>query len=223
VRRFKSGLGRNILHHRTLRSAVAYNVAMWNRIAEEIDGSRSIEELAGNLIGPELWERPAISPTAERPARREERAVFVEEDSRLAHYNLRAPLGLGAAAILILSMAAVPGLTSEDSEFILRDREELASVSPFLEHGRQFERNEEGYFVGELGRTWDFVATNDRKSEAIAIGAHFASLGTEHVTLLGPNRVIEALYEDDRLKILLPRPARDLPDKEVSLQPKPRE
>lgn len=52
VREFKESLGSDILHPRVLAAAVAYNVAMWNRVAAEIDSSRSIDELAEGLFVP---------------------------------------------------------------------------------------------------------------------------------------------------------------------------
>jgi len=43
-------------------AAVRYNVAMWNQVAAEIDGSRSIEELAADLLATEVGELPAPLP-----------------------------------------------------------------------------------------------------------------------------------------------------------------
>lgn len=50
VRRYKEELGRDVLHPRVLAAAVAYNVAMWNEVANEIESSRSIEQLTEDLL-----------------------------------------------------------------------------------------------------------------------------------------------------------------------------
>jgi hypothetical protein len=50
VRRYKEELGAGLLHPRVLAAAVAYNVAMWNHTAGEIDSSRAIEQLAEELF-----------------------------------------------------------------------------------------------------------------------------------------------------------------------------
>jgi hypothetical protein len=52
VRRYKEELGRDLLHPRVLAAAVAYNIAMWNHVAAEIDSSRAIEQLAEELFDP---------------------------------------------------------------------------------------------------------------------------------------------------------------------------
>ena len=106
-------------------------------------------------------------------------------------------------------MVAVPSLIDADRRAVRQGRAELLKISPFLERGRQFERNEKIYFVGEVGRTWDFVATDERQREAAAIGAHFEGLGTFHTTLLNADNVIVAQYEGGELKLLVGRPPRE--------------
>ncbi len=54
VRNFKQELGSNVLQPRVLAVAIAYNAAMWNRVAAEIDSSRSVEELlTEGLLAPD--------------------------------------------------------------------------------------------------------------------------------------------------------------------------
>jgi hypothetical protein len=74
VRRYKEELGSAILHPRILPAVVAYNVAMWNHVAELIEGSRSIDHLADELLGAEL--PPGPQPTrAVRPEPGEDEAA----------------------------------------------------------------------------------------------------------------------------------------------------
>lgn len=51
MRGYKEKLGRGLLHPRVLAGAIAYNVAMWNRVADLIAGGRAIDHLAGELLG----------------------------------------------------------------------------------------------------------------------------------------------------------------------------
>ncbi|MBW2229103.1 MAG: hypothetical protein JRH17_01880 [Deltaproteobacteria bacterium] len=70
VRRYKEELGSGILHPRVLAASIAYNVAMWNHTAAEIDSSRAIEQLAEELFseqGP--TPRPAISQASPAQAK----------------------------------------------------------------------------------------------------------------------------------------------------------
>jgi hypothetical protein len=51
IRRYKENLGSRVLHPRILKAAVSYNVSMWNRVAGLVDGGRSIDCLADDLLG----------------------------------------------------------------------------------------------------------------------------------------------------------------------------
>lgn len=51
MRQLKEEIGHGIFHPRVLEASVSYNVAMWNRVADLIEGSRSIDMLAGDLFG----------------------------------------------------------------------------------------------------------------------------------------------------------------------------
>ena len=53
IRRFKDELGSRILYPRVLAAAVAYNVAMWNRLADLIEGGRTLDRLAEELLAVE--------------------------------------------------------------------------------------------------------------------------------------------------------------------------
>ncbi|RLE20537.1 MAG: hypothetical protein DRJ50_10600, partial [Actinobacteria bacterium] len=50
VRRCKEEFGSCLLHPSVLSASVKYNIAMWNHVAAEIDSSRSIDELASDLL-----------------------------------------------------------------------------------------------------------------------------------------------------------------------------
>ncbi len=51
LRRYKESIGSRVLHPRILKAAVSYNVSMWNRVAGLVDGGRSIDCLADDLLG----------------------------------------------------------------------------------------------------------------------------------------------------------------------------
>jgi hypothetical protein len=50
IRTQKRNLGRHILHPRILSCTVAYNVAMWNQVAVQIDSTMAIDQLADDLL-----------------------------------------------------------------------------------------------------------------------------------------------------------------------------
>jgi hypothetical protein len=52
IRHYKAELGSRILHPRVLAAVVDYNVAMGNQLAGLIEGSRSMDLLADDLLGP---------------------------------------------------------------------------------------------------------------------------------------------------------------------------
>lgn len=58
MRALKEEIGEGVFHPRVLSASVSYNVAMWNRVADLLEGSRSIDLLAGDLFAesPELAE-----------------------------------------------------------------------------------------------------------------------------------------------------------------------
>ncbi len=62
VRQCKEEFGAQLLHPSVLMASVKYNVAMWNQLAAEIDSSRSIEELASDLLLTEIGEMPVPLP-----------------------------------------------------------------------------------------------------------------------------------------------------------------
>jgi len=62
IRRCKEDLGVQMLHPGVLMAAMKYNVAMWNQVAAEIDSSRSIEELASDLLAADEGELPMPLP-----------------------------------------------------------------------------------------------------------------------------------------------------------------
>jgi hypothetical protein len=64
IRHYKAELGSRILHPRVLAAVVDYNVAMGNQLAGLIEGSRSMDLLADDLLAPiepESWAAPAQS------------------------------------------------------------------------------------------------------------------------------------------------------------------
>jgi len=67
IRRYKEKLGSRVLHPRILKAAVSYNVSMWNRVAGLVDGGRSIDCLADDLLGSEPAEE-GLDPIAPPPS-----------------------------------------------------------------------------------------------------------------------------------------------------------
>jgi len=65
MRQLKEQSGRGLLHPRALTAAVAYNVAMSNQVAGVVDGSRSIDRLAEDLL--EGADSDAASATSSTP------------------------------------------------------------------------------------------------------------------------------------------------------------
>jgi hypothetical protein len=63
IRRYKEQLHAQLIHPRVFSAAVAYNVAMWNRVAGLIEGSRSIDRLADELLDVE-GPAPGAAPVA---------------------------------------------------------------------------------------------------------------------------------------------------------------
>lgn len=352
VRRYKETLGRNILHPRVLATAVAYKVAMWNRVAAEIDSSRAIEQLADSLLDldasqplPVVESGEAVSElltsksferllaalqarvtgSANRDVeakwiidaleleslRAEEVAAFSGEEADEATRLMRAALLVGLlmrrrsalddalrvleidpdtlatecvdslvtrmselarvrfaegnyglafrlsevkthslsphavrrspsssdaldarspapsvrsvamyrfrelleelpswpvvlAFMLVLGVVLLPSLASRHEEEIAK-RQELARISPFLEWGRNVGEGENRSFAGHLGRTWDYLDTEERHRIATEIGEHFARLGTRHVVLKDVHRRIVVEYKDHAFKLLVPR------------------
>ncbi len=62
ARQCKEEFGGQLLHPSVLMASVKYNVAMWNQLAAEIDSSRSIEELASDLLLNDVGEMPVPLP-----------------------------------------------------------------------------------------------------------------------------------------------------------------
>jgi hypothetical protein len=58
IRAYKRELGSRILEPRVLEAAVAYNVAMWNRMAGLVEGSRLLDRLADDVLAADRGARP---------------------------------------------------------------------------------------------------------------------------------------------------------------------
>jgi hypothetical protein len=67
IRGFKENLGAGVLHPRVLAAVVHYNVAMANRVAGIVEGSRLLDRMAEELLGEAA--RPAAGPETRGPAR----------------------------------------------------------------------------------------------------------------------------------------------------------
>lgn len=63
VRRCKEEFGAHLLHPSVLMASVKYNIAMWNHVAAEIDSSRSIEELASDILSADEMPMPVPGST----------------------------------------------------------------------------------------------------------------------------------------------------------------
>jgi hypothetical protein len=60
IREYKKELGLRILHPRVLSAAVRYNVAMSNRVTGLVEGSRTIDRLADDLLAPPATEEAPV-------------------------------------------------------------------------------------------------------------------------------------------------------------------
>jgi hypothetical protein len=60
IRQYKKELGLRILHPRVLSAAVRYNVAMSNRVTGLLEGSRTIDRLADDLLAPPASEESPV-------------------------------------------------------------------------------------------------------------------------------------------------------------------
>ncbi|MBW2275207.1 MAG: hypothetical protein JRG96_18225, partial [Deltaproteobacteria bacterium] len=114
VRRYKEELRSKILHPQVLATVVAYNVAMFNCVAAEIDSSRAVDDLAKELFDPET-EAEAAAPSSVSGAEILGSRVFEELVAALrAKVIGKTPEpGPAGRAVAPLSLAA---LRAEDAE-----------------------------------------------------------------------------------------------------------
>lgn len=80
MRSVKETVGSGVFHPRVLLAIVTYNVAMWNRVNELIEGGDAIDELAVELFGEVLEEavsdRASVDPQTSAEAPRLDRPAF---------------------------------------------------------------------------------------------------------------------------------------------------
>lgn len=64
IRKYKKELGLRILQPRVLSAAVRYNVAMSNRVAGLLEGGRTIDRLADDLLAPPATEKSPVASSS---------------------------------------------------------------------------------------------------------------------------------------------------------------
>ncbi|MBW2420496.1 MAG: hypothetical protein JRH19_18285, partial [Deltaproteobacteria bacterium] len=126
VRRYKEELRSKILHPQVLATVVAYNVAMFNCVAAEIDSSRAVDDLAKELFDPET-EAEAAAPSSVSGAEILGSRVFEELVAALRAKVIGKPPEPGPAgrAVAPLSLAA---LRAEDAEIFSGEESDEAVV-----------------------------------------------------------------------------------------------
>jgi len=129
VRSFKEDLGADVLQPRILAAAVTYNAAMWNRVAAEIDSSRSIEQLTEGLLAPDsatsLTPTAATSPATEVIGSEAFRRLVAALDARVAGRDSSDALASHAVAPL-----ALESIRGEDAD--LFDGEEADEATGLM-------------------------------------------------------------------------------------------
>ena len=78
-------------------------------------------------------------------------------------------------------------------------KQELSRISPHLESGHRSDEGGMERFVGVLNTGWDHLSTEQRRVEALSIGARFDELGVEGVVLLDRFQRLQVSYSGGRL------------------------
>jgi len=151
MRDLKDEIGNGIFHPRVLAASVAYNVAMWNRVADLLEGSRSIDLLANDLF----------AEASEAPAGKEESGAVAEE--RAARELLATK---GFARLVRAVGARLRGGSTDD---LAADRCAVAASREALRPAEVevFDRSAEGDEIAELSRSAIVVGLVLRNAAAL--------------------------------------------------------
>jgi hypothetical protein len=88
-------------------------------------------------------------------------------------------------------------------------KQDLSRISPYLESGHRSHEGGTSRFVGMLNPGWDRLTTEQRRADALLIGAHFDELGVRGVVLLDRFQRLQVSYARGSLIELAPNdPAR---------------
>ncbi|MBW1684821.1 MAG: hypothetical protein JRS35_07115 [Deltaproteobacteria bacterium] len=121
IRTYKEELGSRILEPRVLEAAVAYNVAMWNRMAGLLEGSRLLDRLADDVLAADRSAR-AREPLAPGESVFDSRAFETLVSSLRARVKGDAPEADAAGRVVsmfdlgTLSPAEIEALESDDED-----------------------------------------------------------------------------------------------------------
>jgi hypothetical protein len=121
IRTYKEELGSRILEPRVLEAAVAYNVAMWNRMAGLLEGSRLLDRLADDVLAADRSARPR-EPLAPGESVFDSRAFEALVTSLRARVKGNAPEADAAGRVVsmfdlgTLSPAEIEALESDDED-----------------------------------------------------------------------------------------------------------
>jgi hypothetical protein len=121
IRAYKEELGSRILEPRVLEAAVAYNVAMWNRMAGLLEGSRLLDRLADDILAADR-SAPAREPLAPGGSVFDSRAFEALVSGLCARVRGDAPDG--DAAGRIVSMFDLGSLSPAEIEALEVDDED---------------------------------------------------------------------------------------------------
>ena len=121
IRTYKEELGSRILEPRVLEAAVAYNVAMWNRMAGLLEGSRLLDRMADDVLAADRSARPR-EELAPGESVFDSRAVAALVSSLRARVKGNAPEADAAGRVVsmfdlgTLSPAEIEALESDDED-----------------------------------------------------------------------------------------------------------
>jgi hypothetical protein len=193
IRDYKRRLGARILHPTVMAAAIAYNVAMGNRLAQIIEGHRALDAFADTLLGP----ASADEEGAGRAAIRAAALVAPRRKRRLSRlfWQVLANVGL---TLLLLTLAV--SLWPRSPVNVL----EAADLSPHLIAGYVSENDGNQHFVGTVGDSWEGLDLPERRRVVARIAARLEGRGVGSVVLVDPKRRIQARHEADALLWVTP-------------------
>jgi hypothetical protein len=112
-----------------------------------------------------------------------------------------------AAAFLVLWFVLLAFLLWPSSDADSFSKQDLSQISQYLESGHRSDEGGTARFVGMLNTGWDRLSTEQRRADALHIGARFDEFGVKGVILLDRFQRLQVSYRDRTLVELTPNPA----------------
>jgi hypothetical protein len=188
---YKRRLGVRRLHPEVMAAAVAYDVAMANRLAELREGHDFQDALAETVFGAD-----AAGPAAAKPAR--PTRVVAQPTARQARrsrlfWHALATVGLSVGLVVLAAL-----LWQRPSVRVLAV-DSATAISPHLVAGYLSGDDGMPHFVGTLGDSWGPLPLPERRLVVARISARLESDGVQNVTLVNAHHAIQARQEGDTL------------------------